>query len=133
MVVSFEQDMMNFPVAETPTLIISALCSWGKSKSPLTIFPVPSVFFWTLKTLILLPFDRAEINALQNILNTFYVGKIPYSNRLYMGSICWIGEVKNKYILYGIIGNLISVNIIKYSAYYQLFEKIIDEFTLHLE
>ena len=65
-VVSFEQDMMNLPVADTPTLIISALCCWGKSNSPVIVLPVPSGFFWTLNTLKVFPLARAEMNALMD-------------------------------------------------------------------
>ena len=64
-VVSLEQDMINFPWEATAILIISAECLTGKSNSPVTEDRDSSFFLLTLNTRIVLPIAKAVINALQ--------------------------------------------------------------------
>ena len=64
-VVSLEQDMINFPLEATAIFIISAECLTGKSNSPVTEAPDPSFFLFTLKTRIVFPFAKAVMKALK--------------------------------------------------------------------
>lgn len=64
-VVSLEQDMINFPLDATAMLMISAACLTGKSNSPVMEAPDPSFFLFTLNTRIVFPFAKAVINALK--------------------------------------------------------------------
>lgn len=66
-VVSLLADMINFPVAEIPTLIISLLCILGKSSASATTNAgtLASFFFVILKTRMVLSTDKDAINALK--------------------------------------------------------------------
>lgn len=72
-VVSLLADMMNFPVDEIPTLIISLLCALQKSSASAAMNEgeLESFLFVILKTRMVLSTDNDEMKALNHKKNLF--------------------------------------------------------------